>query len=92
MSKLLAALLATILVTFFAMDNMHHVQLGLIVGLPFPVRLFFLLATAFLAGCLTTQLFNLYYSAVWKKRKEQKKREKEEVGTENADEDDFFST
>jgi uncharacterized integral membrane protein len=55
---LLAATAAT-----FAMDNMHHVGIGLIVGGPVYVRLFFLLLTSFLSGCFITMLMHLFLSA-----------------------------
>ena len=60
---LLAAMAAT-----FAMDNMHHVGLGLIVGEPVYVRLFFLLLTSFLVGCFTTMLMHLCLSARARRR------------------------
>ena len=43
MLRVLLAILLAVTATTFAMDNMHHVGLGLIVGGPVHVRLFFLL-------------------------------------------------
>ena len=62
MLKLLFILFLAALGTTFAIDNMHRVELGLIVGKAVNVRLFFLLLIAFLVGCFTTVLANLYFT------------------------------
>lgn len=82
MLRLLCAILIAVIVTIFAMDNMHHVELGLFVGQPVHVRLFFLLLISFLVGCSATILMNLYISAKFKKKTEI---------TQDTEEDDFFS-
>jgi hypothetical protein len=74
---LLAAAAAT-----FAMDNMHHVGLGLIVGEPVYVRLFFLLLTSFLVGCFTTMLMHLCLNA---------RARRHEQTPQDAEDEAFFS-
>jgi uncharacterized integral membrane protein len=74
---LLAAVAAT-----FAMDNMHHVGLGLIVGGPVYVRLFFLLLTSFLSGCFTATLMHLCLSA---------RARRQEQAPQDAEDEAFFS-
>ena len=64
------------------MDNLHRVELGLIVGRPVHVRLFFLLLTSFLVGCFMVMLLNLYRGTT---------RKSKPVQTQNVEEDDFFS-
>jgi len=73
---LLAATAAT-----FATDNMHHVDLGLVVGRPVHVRLFFLLLTSFLLGCFAAMLMNLYLNA---------KSGKQRETPQDAERDDLF--
>ena len=46
MLRILLTVIAAALVTVFAVDNMHRVEVGLVVGRPAHVRLFFLLLTA----------------------------------------------
>ena len=82
MLKLLAAILSAVMVTVFAMDNLRRVELGLIVGKPVHVRLFFLLLTSFLLGCLSVAIINLYLGAKSKKAKRT---------TRDAEGDEFFS-
>ncbi len=81
-AKLLCATLIAVNVTLFAMDNLHHVELGLIIGEPVQVRVFFLLMVSFLVGCFTAILIRLYISAIFKKKTEI---------AQNPEEDDFFS-
>ncbi len=81
MLKLLLVILVAAIATMFAMDNMHRVELGLVVGRPVHVRLFFLLLTSFLVGCFLVMLMNLY-------RGSKPKRKRETVRDEG---DDFFS-
>jgi uncharacterized integral membrane protein len=80
--KLLCAVVIAVIATIFAMDNMHHIELGLFVGQPVHVRLFFLLLISFLAGCFAPILINLYMRAIFKKKTEI---------TQDTEEDDFFS-
>ena len=81
MLKLLFVILAAAVGTIFAMDNMQRVELGLIVGRPVHVRLFFLLLTSFLIGCFSAILLNLYLRT--NSRKERK-------GAADAENDEFF--
>ena len=57
------------------------VELGLIVGRPVHVRLFFLLLTTFLAGCFLAVLMSLYRSTDVKRKREP---------ATNTESDDFF--
>jgi uncharacterized integral membrane protein len=60
MLKLIIAALLAVVVAVFAMDNMHPVELGCVAGKPVNVRLFFLMLTSFLVGCMATTIVNLY--------------------------------
>ena len=82
MLRLLLVILVAAVAATFAMDNMHRVQLGLIVGRPVHVRLFFLLLTSFLVGCFTTVLLSLYLRTQFKKKKETARK---------TGDDEFFS-
>lgn len=82
MLKVSFVILLTVMASTFAMDNMHHVDLGLVVGSPVSVRLFFLLLTSFLVGCLLATLMNLYIGA---------KSEKQAEVEQKTEEEDFFS-
>jgi uncharacterized integral membrane protein len=80
--RLLVVILAAVMGTMFAMDNMHHVELGLLVGRPVQVRLFFLLLTSFLVGCFSMMLLNVY----------RRSNPKTKRGTaRDAKEEEFFS-
>ncbi len=81
MLKLLVAVLVAAAVAAFAMDNLHRVEFGLIVGRPTHVRLFFLLLTSYLLGCFTTMIVNIYIGM--------KAKKKEKAGH-AADKDGFF--
>ncbi len=82
MLKLLYSILIAVIVAIFAMDNMHHVELGLFIGKPVHVRLFFLLLIFFLVGCFAAILINLYVSAKFKKKTKI---------AQDPEEDNFFS-
>ncbi|MHC4199121.1 MAG: hypothetical protein ACYSU0_03955 [Planctomycetota bacterium] len=82
MLKVTLVILLTVMASTFAMDNMHHVDLGLVVGSPVSVRLFFLLLTSFLVGCLLATLMNFYIGA---------KSEKPAEVEQKTEEEDFFS-
>lgn len=82
MLKLLCVILVAVIVTIFAFDNMHHVELDLFIGGPKNVRLFFLLLISFLVGCFTTVIIDLYTRVKYKKKTEI---------TQDTEEDDFFS-
>ncbi len=82
MLKVSFVILLTVMASTFAMDNMHHVDLGLVLGSPVSVRLFFLLLTSFLVGCLLATLMNLYLGA---------KSEKQGEVAQKTEEEDFFS-
>ena len=60
MRRLLLVILIVVIATIFAIDNLHHVQVGLVVGRAVQVRLVFLLLTCFLIGCLSAIVTNLY--------------------------------
>ena len=81
MLRLLCIILAAATGTIFAMDNMQRVELGLIVGRPVHVRLFFLLLTSFLIGCFSAILLNLYLRTNLKK---------ERKGAADTEDDKFF--
>ncbi len=81
MLKALFVVLLSGTAAVFAMDNMHHVDLGLVLGTPVSVRLFFLLLTSFLVGCLLATLMNLYLNAKSKKQSETARA---------TDDEDFF--
>ncbi len=83
MLKVLLVILLAVIATSFAMDNMHHVELGLIVGRPVRVRVFFLLLTSFLIGCVSGILMDLYLGA--KSKRQRGAARNTEV------EDDFFA-
>jgi len=85
--KLFFAFLVTVTVVVFAIDNLHSVRVGLIVGPQFEVRLFFLLATVFLLGCVTTVLVQLYGEAAARSRRDAEPRGAEPHGLE----EDFFT-
>ncbi len=70
MLKLFLIILAAVYVVAFAMDNLHRVELGLIVGRPVHVRLFFLLLTSFLIGWFTAVFIRLCLTAKARKRQE----------------------
>ena len=70
MLKVLFVILLAATAATFATDNMHHVDLGLVVGSPVHVRLFFLLLTSFLVGCFSAMLMNLYLNARSGKQRE----------------------
>jgi len=82
MTRMLTVALVAVMAIIFAADNMHHVELGLIFGRPVNVRLFFLLLTSFLLGCLVTVFVNLYVAAR-SRRGDQKTR--------GGRDDEFFS-
>ncbi len=71
MLVLLVVILLAVAATMFAMDNMQRVELGLIVGRPVHVRLFFLLLASFLIGVLLGVLFSQpsvnTYDLIWLK-------------------------
>lgn len=83
MAKVLLVILMAITATAFAMDNMHHVDLGLVLGKPVHVRLFFLLLTSFLIGSFSAMLVNLCLST--------RPKEPNETAPDSAEDDDFFS-
>ncbi|MHC4599337.1 MAG: hypothetical protein ACYS47_10065 [Planctomycetota bacterium] len=82
MLKLIIAALLAVLVAVFAIDNMHPVELGCVAGKPVNVRLFFLLLTSFLVGCMATTIVNLYIGTRTKRAVE---------GTAAGAEADYFS-
>ena len=82
MLKLIIAALLAVLMAVFAIDNMHAVELGCVAGKPVNVRLFFLLLTSFLVGCISTTFVNLYIGTRTKRVDE---------GTPEAAGGDYFS-
>ncbi len=81
MLKVLFVILLAVIAAVFATDNMHHVDLGLVVGRPVHVRLFFLLLTSFLIGCFSAMLMNLYLNA---------KSDRQGGTARDTEKDDFF--
>lgn len=79
MLKVFSAILLAVTATTFAMDNMHRVELGLIVGRPAHVRLFFLLLTSFLVGCFSAMLVSLFLGAKSGKQGEMKQDTEDET-------------
>ena len=67
MVKLLVLIMVIGSVSIFAMDNMHQVDVGLIIGRAVRVRLFFLLLCVFLAGCILTMFLSIYLGLKTKK-------------------------
>jgi len=59
MARLIAVVLITVVIVVFAMANMHHIELSLVVGKPAQVRLIFLLGSAYLAGMVTSVLWGM---------------------------------
>ena len=86
MRKLVIALVAATVVVVFAMDNMHHVEMGHVVGGIVRVRLFWLMLCSFLAGCFLTTVANMYINS---KAKSEGETEREAVKT--ADAEEYFS-
>ncbi len=82
MLKLLLATIAAVIATMFAMDNMQRVELGLIVGRPVHVRLFFLLLASFLVGSFSAMVAYLYLGT---------RRTKEPEAEQKSEDDDFFT-
>ncbi len=78
MLKVFSAILLAVTATTFAMDNMHRVELGLIIGKPVHVRLFFLLLTSFLVGCFSAMLVSLFLGAKSGKQGETKQDTEDE--------------
>lgn len=60
MERLLAILLGTFVALLFAVANSHHVELSLIFGAPVRMRMIFLLAGTFVAGVISTIVFQGY--------------------------------
>ena len=82
MLRISLVVLLAVTATTFAMDNMHHVDLGLVVGRPASVMLFFLLLTSFLVGCFLATLMGLYLRT---------KSEKQGEAAQGTEKEDFFS-
>jgi uncharacterized integral membrane protein len=82
-AKVLLVICFAVMATAFAMDNMHHVDLGLVLGKPVHVRLFFLLMTSFLIGSFSAMLVNLCLNT--------RPKEPNEKAPDSVEDDDFFS-
>ena len=59
MLQLIVAVVLTVVVVLFAMANSHHVELSYVMGEPIRIRMIFLLAVAFLAGAVSTYLYQI---------------------------------
>lgn len=59
MLQLIVAVVVTVAVVLFGMANSHHVELSYVWGEPVRIRMIFLLAIAFLAGSVTTYLYQM---------------------------------
>ena len=79
MLRVSSAILLAVAATTFAMDNMHRVELGLVVGKPVHVRLFFLLLTSFLVGCFSAMLIGFCLSTKSGKQGETKQGTEDEA-------------
>ena len=88
MLKFATIILVAGILCAFAVDNLHRVELGLIVGRTVHVRLFFLLLTTFLVGCLADTIFRAFLSAQQGKKRRKTVREDADKDVE----DDFFSS
>ena len=84
MIRLLIFFLMIVLIALFAMDNMQHARLGLIIGEQVHVRLFFLLLTSFLLGALSAVLLGFYNTT------RSKSKNKLVVQKETEDDEFFF--
>jgi hypothetical protein len=94
MEKFLFTLLGILITGFFAITNMHHVDMGLILGGPMKVRLFPLLLTAYLAGVATAFIVRFYIRSKIKTRRKAKAAEngalEEGAEAEEGEKDIFF--
>ena len=88
MIRLLLAIVAAILAGLFAADNMHRVQIGFVVGPKIHVRLFFVIMTAFLGGCVVAMIVQLYFRVLIAKRDAEKGPGKQ--GKKTDDGPDYF--
>jgi uncharacterized integral membrane protein len=59
MIQLLLAIVMTVGVVVFSMANNHHVEVNYVFGEPIRIRLIFLLGIAFIAGSVSTLLYQL---------------------------------
>ena len=59
MLQLIVAVVLTVAVVLFGMANSHHVELSYVWGEPIRIRMIFLLAIAFLAGAVTSYLYQM---------------------------------
>ena len=82
MFQLIILVVIVVFVTIFAMDNLHHVELGIIAGKPVQVRMVFLLLTCYLLGFFSSSVLSLY-----KRARNGKPRKK----AAEVDEEDYFT-
>lgn len=83
MIRLLIFFLTIVLIVLFALDNMQHATVGLIIGEQVHVRLFFLLLTSFLLGALSAVLLGFYNTT--------RAKSKSKVAvSKNTEDDEFF--
>ena len=82
MLRILLTVIAAALVTVFAVDNMHRVEVGLVVGRPAHVRLFFLLLTSFLIGSFVAMFIGLYLRTATGRKKN---------AAQDTDDEEFFT-
>ena len=90
MRKFAIILLVLFVLVLFAINNMEHVELGLIIGRPMRIRLFFLLMLSFLAGCLTMSLVNMYFNAKFRKLRELEAKPENARAAKGSDDEVFF--
>ncbi len=77
MSKLVIAMLATILIVVFAICNSHHVDVNFPVG-KLEIRLIFLLSISFLIG-MTVPVFHRLFRGMNEKKRKEREAELEQV-------------
>jgi uncharacterized integral membrane protein len=86
MKRLLAILLGTFVALLFAVANSHHVEISLIFGAPVRMRMIFVIAGAFVAGTLSTIIFQGWVAA--RKQREEQLRKKRRAAMRAHPDDD----
>jgi uncharacterized integral membrane protein len=81
MKRLIFFILATVIVTTFAVSNSHHVEMSLIFGAPVQMRMIFLLAGVFTAGVISTLGFQEWAAIKRRRKAEALRKEAEDKST-----------
>jgi len=74
MKSLVVIVLATVIAVLFVFANSHHVEVSLIFGAPVRLRMIFLLMGVYVAGALSTIIFQQWQRA--KRRRDFEKAQK----------------